>query len=606
VSLARLVGALEEMHIPAGKEIVREGADADGLYLLDRGEVTVTIRSQDGDVEVATVTGPTHFGDMGVLLARRTATVRARTDSVVLRLPRGRFEQLVRERPDIALTVATTVAQRFEQRQRALIGAPEPEVEARPLTVAAPRAGRGDPRRRWAGALLSFAVPLTLWWAAPPTGLDQRGWHVVVLLLGAAIGWLFEPVPDFVVAIALAAAWGITGSATLGAVFGGFASSTWVLTLSALALAAAMAQSGLLFRVGLFLLRAFPATLTGQVLALVASGLALTPFVPQSVARVAAIAPVASELRIALGQPMRSAGSAALAFAGLVGSWYFSNLILTGFATNFFVLELVPAAERAQFGWGGWLVGSAVALAVCLIGGTAAVLILFRPEHPASLSRAALADQMRVIGGLSRAERIAAAAVLLLIAGLLVQPVLGIEPAWVAATTVVLAIAGVLGRDGFRTAVDWPQLVFFGILLGSGGVIQQNGIDKWLGASLRPLFEALGHPGTAVMALAIVVLLIRVLLPSRATMVLMGLVAMPVAPGLGISPWVAGVVVLMMANTWILPYQGFEYLLLREATRGESFTDAQGARMGAALVAVRLAAVALSVPYWAALGFIRS
>jgi DASS family divalent anion:Na+ symporter len=543
---------------------------------------------------------------MGLLLARRTATVRARSDVIVRRLPRDRFEQLVRERPEVALTVATSLAERFEQRQRALIGAPEPEVEARPLTIERPPARRGGTPRRVAGAILAFAIPLALWWVAPPAGLDAKGWHVLLVLIGAAIAWLFEPVPDFVVAVALAAGWGMTGGATLAAAFGGFATSTWVLALGALTLAAAMARSGLLFRAGLFLLRAFPATHTGQVLALVASGFVLTPLVPQSVARVAAIAPVTAELRVALGQPERSSGSAALAFAGIVGHWYFSNLFLTGFATNFFVLELVPAADRAAFGWWGWLVSSLVALIVCLVGGTAALLVLFRSEHPASLGRDALARQLRVMAGFSRAERLTAVAVLVLVVGLLFQPVLGIEPAWLATATLVIAVAGVLGRDAFRTAVDWPFLLFLGILLGSGAVLQQSGLDKWLGATLGPLATAAGHPGVVVLGLAVVVLLLRFVLPSRPTMLLMALVAMPAAPALGISPWVAGIVVLLAANTWVLPYMGLEYLLLRDATKGELFTDAQGTRMGVALVAVRILAIAASIPYWVALGLIRT
>jgi DASS family divalent anion:Na+ symporter len=611
VSLARLVGALEERAFRKGEVILREGAEANGLYLLERGEIAVTIRGAEDpeetgtDLEIATVKAPGHFGDMGVLLARRTATVRARTDVLVRRLPRDRFEQLVRERPEVALTVATSLAERFEHRQRALVGAPEPEV-ARPLTIERPRERRGGMPRRIAGAILAVAVPLALWWVAPPAGLDPKGWHVLLVLLGAAIAWLFEPVPDFVVAVALASAWGITGAGTLAAVFSGFATSTWILALGALSLAAAMARSGLLFRAGLFLLRAFPATHTGQVLALVTSGLALTALVPQSVARVAAIAPVTAELRVALGQPERSAGSAALAFAGIVGHWYFSNLFLTGFATNFFVLELVPAADRAAFGWWGWLVSSLVALIVCVVGATAALLVLFRSEHPASLGRDALARQLRVMAGFSRAERVTALAALVLVAGLLFQPVLGIEPAWLATATLVIAVAGVLGRDAFRTAVDWPFLLFLGILLGSGAVLQQAGIDRWLGATLRPLAGAAGHPGVVVLGLAFVVLLLRFVLPSRPTMLLMALVAMPAAPALGISPWVAGVVVLLAANTWALPYMGLEYLLLRDATKGEMFTDAQGTRMGIALIAVRLVAIAASVPYWMALGLIRT
>ncbi|MGH2378736.1 MAG: SLC13 family permease, partial [Candidatus Limnocylindria bacterium] len=312
-----------------------------------------------------------------------------------------------------------------------------------------------------------------------------------------------------------------------------------------------------------------------------------------------------AELRIALGQPARSAGAAGLAFAGLVGHWYFANLFLTGFATNFFVLELIPEAERAAFGWWGWLAASAVALAVSALAATAALLWLFRPQAAARPSSDALHRQLHVIAGLSTAERMAALAVGVLIVGLAFEPVIGIEAAWLATVSLAIAVAGVLGRDAFRTSVDWAFLVFLGILLGSGPVLQGAGVDRWLGEALAPLARAAGHPALVVLGLAAAVVLLRVVLPSRPTMLLMALVAMPAAPALGISPWVAGVVVLLAANTWVLPYQGLEYLVLRDATRGDSFTDGQGMRMGAVLLGIRFLAIAASVPYWMALGLIR-
>lgn len=600
VSVARLVGALEERVFRRGEVILREGADANGLYLLGQGEVTVTV----GDTEVGRIAAPSHFGDLGLLLARRTATIRAATDVRVLRLPREPFEELVRDRPQLALAVATTVAERFDQRQRALVGVPELEVEARPLTLERSEARTAGPVPRSVGIALAVGIPLALWWIPPPAGLDERGWHVLLPILGATIAWLFDPVPDFVVAVALATAWGITGAGTLDAVFSGFATSTWVLALGSLSLAGAMARSGLLFRAGLFLLRAFPATHAGQVVALVTSGLLLTPLVPQSVARVAAVAPVTAELRAALGHAPRSAGSAAIAFAGLVGAWYFSNLFLTGFATNFFVYELLPAAGRASFGWTGWLGASIVPLAVSVAGGLLALRVLFRVERSQPLSRDALQRQLRVMGGLSRPERTTALAALVLVVGLLFQPLIRIEAAWLATATLVVVVTGVLGRDGFRSAVDWPFLLFLGVLLGSARVLQQAGLDRWLGATLAPLASAAGHPGVIVVGLAVAVFLMRFVLPSRPAMLLMSLVAMPAAPALGISPWVAGVTVLLAANTWVFPYQGLEYLLLRDATRGESFTDAQGMRMGIALAAVRLVSIAAAVPYWMAIGLI--
>jgi hypothetical protein len=87
-------------------------------------------------------------------------------------------------------------------------------------------------------------------------------------------------------------------------------------------------------------------------------------------------------------------------------------------------------------------------------------------------------------------------------------------------------------------------------------------------------------------------------------MVLLSLALVPAGPALGISPWVLGFVVLVCANIWVLPYQGLEYLIARDATDGEAFDDRQGTQVGAALTVVRLLAVAVAVPVWEAMGLI--
>jgi hypothetical protein len=68
---------------------------------------------------------------------------------------------------------------------------------------------------------------------------------------------------------------------------------------------------------------------------------------------------------------------------------------------------------------------------------------------------------------------------------------------------------------------------------------------------------------------------------------------------------VIGFVVLVAANVWVLPYQGLEYLIARDATSGEAFDDRQGTRVGAALTVVRFAAIALAIPVWLSMGLIR-
>jgi DASS family divalent anion:Na+ symporter len=602
--LARLIGALEAVALPAGALIAAEGAAADALYLLEEGAVRVTVRSPAGEIDVADMGAPAYFGELGLLLSRRTGSIRAVTDVRLWRLPHDRFEGLVRERPEIALSVAKVLADLLDRRQRSLIGAPLLESE-RPVAQA--DATTGPPPRtafRVLSAAAAVALPMVLWWLPPPAGLDVAGWRLIAILLGAALAWLLEPAPDFVVALAMAAVWGLTGLAPLSAVLSGFATSSWVLALGALALAGAMVRSGLLFRAAIAALRLFPATHLGQLLALILGGALVTPLVPMSVARVAAVAPLALELALSLGYAARSRGSAALAFAGLAGYWYFSNIFLTGFATNFFVLALLPAVDQQRFGWVGWLAAAAPTGVVCLVGAIIVLVWLFPPEHQARVSSAVLRRQQRVLGPLAPKEWIALGALVILIAGLAVQPALGLDPAWFALIALVVVTAGILGREQFRSSIDWSFLLFFGILLGSGAVLQQAGVDKWIAAGLLLVSQAVGSPQLAVFLIAVLTMILRFALPSRPTMILLTLALVPSAGAVGMSPWVAGFVILVAANTWILPYQGLEYLILRDATRGEAFSDAQGTRFGAALAAVRLAAIAVSIPVWTALGLI--
>ncbi|HEV8468977.1 MAG TPA: SLC13 family permease [Candidatus Limnocylindria bacterium] len=599
---ARLVGALEEARYPAGAVIAEEGAAGDALYLIAEGEVEISVRAPDGELSLRRVSAPAHFGELGMLLSRRTASSRAATDAVVWRLPRRRFEQLVRDRPEVGLTVAAALADELDRRSRELIGAPEPAPGARPMTIE--RETRSvSMRRRLISAAIVVAIPIILWNIGPPEGMSTVGWHIATLLLAGAVAWLLEPIPDFAVAMLLAATWTATGLVPLATAFGGFATSSWLLSLGALTLAAAMAQTGLVFRGALLMLRTVPPTHVGQVLALLVGGLILTPLVPQSVARVAAIAPLTNELAQSLGYPPRSRGSAAIAFAGLAGYWFFSSIFLTGLATNFFLVQLLPAAERARFSWLGWLGAAGPTGIVCLGGAAAAIFIFFRPERPPRGIAEIVARQQRVLGPLTRREGITLLAGIVLLAGLL-QPFLQLDPAWWGVVALCIVMLGALDRERFRTSVDWGFLVLFGALLGSGEVARVGGLHQWLADRLVSATMLVHEPMVLVVLLALLTAASRIVLPSRPAMLLLMLATVPTAPALGISPWVAGITVLLMANGWVLPYQGLEYLVTRDATRGEAFSDRQGTMFGAALAITRFVAILVSLPYWRMLGLL--
>lgn len=603
IDVARLVGALEKVHFVAGSSIFIEGAEADSLYLLETGKVEVSVKAESGERPVAVVAAPGYFGELGLLLARRSASVRAISDVEAWTLPRHRFNRVVRERGAVGVAVAASLARLVEDRTREHAGvaaAPRQSQGAAPVATAA------APSRvsQITAVAVPIILPFILWWAPPPAGLSPQGWHVMVIVVGAAAGWLLQPVPDFAIALAMMAAWGLIGLVPIPVAFGGFASPTWVLAFGAVGLAAAMARSGLFFRLALLLLRILPATYTGQLLALLIGGVLTTPLVPSAGARIASAAGLAHELAQALGYAGRSRASAGLAFAGVIGYTTFSSTFLTGLATNFFVLGLLPRAERARVDWFTWLRGAAPVGALVLLGALAALWLLFRPERPPTISHEALQRQYRVLGAPSKHEIVTAAAVAVFLAGMVLEPVLHADPAWFATTALVVSLAGgVLDRATFRSGIAWGFLVLFGLLVNSGAVFHSVGIDRWIAGWLVPVARLAG-PSAMVVLLGAVVAACRLALPRVPANFLLTLGLIPIAPQLGLSPWLVGFIVLTVGNTWLLPSLSDFYILMRDGTKGEMFTDRDGLRMGVVLTLLVLAAIAASVPYWRAIGLI--
>ncbi|HKX16503.1 MAG TPA: SLC13 family permease [bacterium] len=562
----------------------------------------------DGEQCLTTLEAPTHFGDLGLLLARRTASARAVTDVQSWRLPRRRFEQLVRDRPAVGLAVAASLAEAIDRRSREYAGAPTLRTElpkSRPIVLSRPGPAPAFGRCVAAGAL-ALGIPFVLWWLPPPQGLDVHGWRITAVLLGAAIAWLLEPVPEFVIALALAVSWGLTGLAPLSHVFGGFISSSYMVAFGALGLAAAMGRSGLLFRIALLLLKTFPRTYGGQVLALLAGGVAVTPIMPIATARVAMITPVAQDVAEALSQPPRTRGSAGLAFAGIIGYGSFGCIFLTGLVANFFILSLLPPSDRTHLDWLRWLVNAAPAGVILFAGTFATLLVCFRTAGGTGTTAETLQRQQRFLGPLSQDEIVTIAGLAIFFAGLLLGPLLRVDGAWLALAALVLVVAaGVLDRESFRGSIEWGYLIFFGVLLGTGTVLRSGGVDRWIGDGLIPLSRAMGGPGRLAVALSLGVVAARLVLPQIPAMYLLSLALVPAAPRLGLSPWVAGFVIQLTAYTWLHPRQSDYYRLTRGITRGEMTTDRYGIIAGVALTAVTLVAIASSVPYWRLIGTLR-
>lgn len=100
-------GAFTTEHYAFGEVIVRQGDDADAMYLLVEGSARVLTVSETGDeVPLNVLEAGATFGDIALLDGGvRTATIRARTPVTAMRLDRGLFRALARRHPELGAEV---------------------------------------------------------------------------------------------------------------------------------------------------------------------------------------------------------------------------------------------------------------------------------------------------------------------------------------------------------------------------------------------------------------------------------------------------------------------------------------------------------------------
>jgi small-conductance mechanosensitive channel len=93
--------------------ITRQGAQANWLYVLTKGEVEVRIASSEGDRRVAVLKAPSFFGEMALMTGQpREATVVALNEVECLRVDKADFQQILVRRPAIANRISEILAAR--------------------------------------------------------------------------------------------------------------------------------------------------------------------------------------------------------------------------------------------------------------------------------------------------------------------------------------------------------------------------------------------------------------------------------------------------------------------------------------------------------------
>ncbi len=134
--LDELDARLELLNVPRGAHLVREGDSSDALYIVVSGRFEVTVAARN--MAVAQIGSGHPIGEIAFFAGgKRTATVTAIRDSLVLKLGRAEFSDLCERTPAMWRTVMATLAQRLAA---ATSGRPEHHSQ-KPATITILQAG---------------------------------------------------------------------------------------------------------------------------------------------------------------------------------------------------------------------------------------------------------------------------------------------------------------------------------------------------------------------------------------------------------------------------------------------------------------------------------
>jgi di/tricarboxylate transporter len=349
---------------------------------------------------------------------------------------------------------------------------------ARVATAAA--SGKG-PARRFARPPFALLMAITLCVCAVVTTVIGNGpvYSFVLLLAAALVLWFTAQFVDCIVALGLMAGWVILGIAKPADAAAGFSSTSWLFALAIFGLASAVARSGLLFRIGLLLVKRLPATLAWQATGILLTGLLLESLLPGNAGRVALVMPLASTIAEALRIEDRKSAAVVLGMSASIGSGGpLQFLFLNGAPVCILAWGLLPAETRQRFDWTFWFLAAAP-LAVFVAGGAIVMLfLLLRPPRLRAPERERLEIQLAILGPPTSREWSMIAILLLTIAGFVLAPAAKLDTSIVAILALVAAVAtGNLDGPALRE-INWNQLILIGVILSSVGLVVSLGIDR--------------------------------------------------------------------------------------------------------------------------------
>ncbi len=456
---------------------------------------------------------------------------------------------------------------------------------------------------------LSIAVSAGVALSPPPAGLETEAMWVAGLLVWTLLNLILRFIPDFVVLMMMSCMWVVLHIMPFQQAFESFTGTTVWLLVGALGIGTAVTKSGLLTRVALCTMKLCSPTFSGQVFAMLASGVVLSPFIPSTTAKVAVAGALATDVGERLGLEDRSWGMSGIWCAMYTSYSLMSPILMSASYFSYVILNLMPEHIRGDLTLVRWSVAMLPWGVVTFLGAFAAISILYKPKHKIEISREDINEMLHDLGPVTRDEKITIAVVGVCMVCWVFERQLDIPSVVPALMGMGLLMSfGVINKVDYNTHISWSLIAFVGCAINMTHAISVVGIDKWIGDNFASsLAGVISNPYLFLTAVAGAMVATRFIIIDPLTCFTLYIVVLsPFCEAGGISPWILAMCTYIFCQPWFARYQNVNYLAGFASAGGDDKLDfAKSVRYCFAYNLVALTGVLISVPYWKLLGFIK-
>lgn len=111
--LEEIANEMDEIAVSDGEVVFEQNSKSENFYLIYKGSVRITSRQKNKDIQLAVLVKNDYFGEMGLIARRkRSGTVTATSDSILLTISREDFEKLFKKNQQLRLNLDVAVKSR--------------------------------------------------------------------------------------------------------------------------------------------------------------------------------------------------------------------------------------------------------------------------------------------------------------------------------------------------------------------------------------------------------------------------------------------------------------------------------------------------------------